>query len=250
MKSTGKDEAGTQRTEEWDRIDQRALDYHLTQWETPKRSTLAFRDFAGDRIGASRRIVDLGCGAGAATASLAEHFPRQEFVGVDISTELIEIAARLGRQKSLGNLSFRSDNWYSLGQYPEVDGVVSMQSLSWLPEFETPLLAIFERLAPRWIALSSLFYDGQISSRVEVEEHLRARKTFYNVYSLPVVDEYCRRHGYRVAGHQPFELDIDIPPPADRDLMSTYTVATQAGRLQISGPLLLNWRFVLIERMK
>jgi SAM-dependent methyltransferase len=241
-----------QRTQEWDVIDERALAYHMVQWSEPKRSTLAFHEYAEAKLRSAGRIVDLGCGAGAATAYLASRHPDQEFVGVDISPELIAIAARLARDKSSGNLSFRADDWYGLGEYPPVDVVVSMQSLSWLPGFEQPLAAIFERLRPQSIIASSLFYDGRISCRIEVEEHLRDRKTFYNVYSIQAVDDFCALHGYRVTTHAPFHIDIDIPKPVDQDFMSTYTVPVQGRsgpeRLQISGPLLLNWRFVTIER--
>ena len=158
-----------QRTAEWDRIDERALQYHMAQWREPKRSTVAFHDFAAPTLRDAKHVVDLGCGAGAATAYLAERFPESRFTGVDISAELTAIASRIASEKSLRNLEFRSDDWYALGQYPGVDGVISIQSLSWLPDFERPLEAIFTRIAPRWIVMSSLFYDGRISCRIEVD---------------------------------------------------------------------------------
>jgi SAM-dependent methyltransferase len=245
--------SGGQRTAEWDRLDEAALRYHHSQWETPKRSTLHFARFAAPQIATSRSVVDLGCGAGAATAQLARESPSCKFLGIDLSPDLIGTANTLARQRGVANLAFEVDDWYQLRERHDVDGVISLQTLSWLPEFEWPLQRIFERMSPRWIAISSLFYEGDISCRIEVTEHTRARQTFYNVYSLPAIDRCCRQQGYRVAGDQPFDIDVDLPRPENRDLMGTYTVRIRQDeaaqeRLQISGPLLMNWRNVLIER--
>ena len=70
---------------------------------------------------------------------------------------------------------------------------------------------------------------------------------------MPEVARFCAGHGYAVTRDAPFEIGIDLARPASPDYMGTYTVQAQeaggvAGRLQISGPLLMNWRFLLIER--
>jgi SAM-dependent methyltransferase len=244
-----------QRARECAAIDDHAYRYHLAQWENPKRSTLHFNRFVAPEIERSRHVADLGCGAGAATAFLAERAPSCQFVGIELSRPLVEIGNRMAHDRGVGNVTFEADDWYQLRNRADIDGVVSLQSLSWLPEFEVPLLRIFERLAPRWVAVSSLFYEGDISCAIEVNEHTRERKSFYNVYSIPSVDRFCRQHGYRVAQFQPFEIDIDVPPPVQRDLMGTFTVTAQSQdggepprRLQISGPLLMNWYFLLMSR--
>jgi SAM-dependent methyltransferase len=242
----------TQRTKEWEALDERAFKYHLSQWDDPKRSTIFFSRFVQDALVGPGQVVDLGCGAGAATAYIAERCPNRSFLGIDLSSELIQVANQLAHSKAFKNLSFRTDDWFNLGPYSTVDGVISLQSISWLPEFETPLEQIFEKISPRWVALSSLFYEGDISCKIEVDEHSRDRQSFYNVYSLPAVARFCARSNYRLSKSAPFHMDIDIPKPADPDLMGTYTVAVQGtgtpSRLQISGPLLMNWYCVLLER--
>ena len=46
------------------------------------------------------------------------------------------------------------------------------------------------------------------------------------------------------------EIDIDIKKPKDKNLMGTYTVKTvENKRLQISGPLLMNWYFIKIVKI-
>jgi hypothetical protein len=50
--------------------------------------------------------------------------------------------------------------------------------------------------------------------------------------------------GYTVFKYCPFEMDIDLPKP-EHTLMGTYTKTLPNGkRLQISGPLLMNWYFI------
>jgi SAM-dependent methyltransferase len=226
--------------------------YHLGQWKNPKRSTIQFADYVRDRIAASRRVVDIGCGAGAASAHLAARHAGTEFVGIDISQKLLGIARTLSSTENLRNLSFDVEDCFDLRARSGVDGVVSLQTLSWLPDYEEPLRQIFEKLSPDWIAASSLFFDGDISCRIEVNEHAAGQRFFYNVYAIPAVARFAAKFGYRLADARPFVIDIDLPRPADRDAMATYTVRTAEPdapeRLQLSGPLLMNWHFITLTR--
>lgn len=135
-----------------------------------------------------------------------------------------------------------------------VDGVVSLQTLSWLPEMVNPMTQIFEVIKPGWIGLTSLFYEGDISCRIEVFEHSRGRKTFYNVYSLKELNRLAIKYGYEIVKSNRFDIEIDIPKPTNTDLMGTFTEKIEGSsdykRLQISGPLLMNWYFVLIKKIQ
>jgi len=112
---------------------------HVGQWKSPKRSTVPFAAFIEARARASRRIVDLGCGAGAALSQLAAAHPHVEFVGIDVSPKLIGFANALSEGGQSPNVTFVIDDWFELQCYPAVDGVISLQTLSWLSGFEAPL---------------------------------------------------------------------------------------------------------------
>jgi hypothetical protein len=135
-----------------------------------------------------------------------------------------------------------------------LEGVISLQTLSWLPEMRKPMAQIFEVIKPRWIGISSLFYDGDISCKIEVFEHSKNRKAFYNVYSLNELNRFASEYGYEVASSEKFNIEIDIPKPKNTNFMTTYTEKIEGGldnqRLQISGPLLMNWYFVLIKKLQ
>jgi len=112
---------------------------------------------------------------------------------------------------------------------------------------------IFEVIKPNWIGLTSLFYDGDISCRIEVIEHSRNKKTFYNVYSLNQLNQLAVQYGYEIVKSKRFDIEIDIPKPTNYDLMGTFTEKIEGSsdynRLQFSGPLLMNWYFVLIKEI-
>ncbi len=47
-----------------------------------------------------------------------------------------------------------------------------------------------------------------------------------------------------------FDFPFDLPAPETTDLMGTYTLKTveQDVRIQISGPILMNWMTVFLEK--
>jgi ubiquinone/menaquinone biosynthesis C-methylase UbiE len=226
----------------------------MKQWNEPKESTKAFLDFFCSELSRSKSVLDIGTGAGGATFYLASKKPKTNFIGVDHSKELIGIANETSSKFDLKNLSFETGNWFNLDKkWRGVNGVISLQTLSWLQEMKSPMTQIFEVIKPDWIGLTSLFYEGDISCTIEVFEHIRNRKTFYNVYSLKELNRLAMLHKYEIVKADRFDIKIDIPKPKNIDLMGTFTVKVDGSsdfqRLQISGPLLMNWYFVLIKKM-
>ena len=197
----------------------------------------------------------MGAGAGAATAYLASKNNSVNFTAFDYSKELVDMGNKVKAEKQIDNLEFEQGDWYNLNLGKKYDGCISLQTLSWLPDYEAPLVEIFEKINPSFIALTSLFYEGDITCRIEVEEHSRDnRKCFYNVYSLPAIGRLCEKYGYKLKEFNPFEIDIDIEKPENLNIMGTYTENIfdknkgNKKRLQISGPLLMNWYMLLIEK--
>jgi len=236
-------------------IDPLSMEYHMKQWIEPKESTKAFSEFFSSELYKSKSVIDLGTGAGAATYYLANRNPGTDFIGVDHSKELIDSAKKTSREFNLRNLSFDTGDWFNLNKkWGGVDGVISLQTLSWLPEMRNPMTQIFKVIKPHWIGLSSLFYEGDISCRIEVFEHSRSRKTFYNVYSLKELNRLALEYGYEIVKSNRFDIEIDIPKSPNIDLMGTFTEKIEKSanykRLQISGPLLMNWYFVLIKKIQ
>ena len=236
-------------------IDPVSNEYHMKQWTEPKESTKAFGKFFSKELSESQSIIDIGAGAGAATYYLAREYPDTNFIGIDHSSELIEMAKKAMEGLELSNLSYDSGDWFDFdNKWKNVNGVISLQTLSWLPEMRRPMTQIFEVIKPNWIGLSSLFYDGDISCKIEVYEHTQKRKTLYNVYSLKELNRLAAEFNFEIVNAEQFEIPIDIPKPKNIDIMGTYTEKIEQNlyhkRLQISGPLLMNWHFVLLKKIE
>ena len=85
------------------------------------------------RIGAERprRVVDLGCGSGELTASLARLWPTAEIVGVDSSPAMIERARSIKGVDDLRFLERDLRDWRPDARY---DVLVSNATLQWVPD--------------------------------------------------------------------------------------------------------------------
>lgn len=229
------------------------IDYHLKQWDNTYRSTIFFYEFVKKHLEKSNKIIDLGCGIGSSTYYISNFHKKCEFIGIDYSKRYIDIGNSIIKSKKLNNLKLAQDDCFNLKKYQKVDGVISIQTLSFLTEFETPLKEVFIKINPDWIGISSLFYEGDITIKskiIQKEKNPTNPSLTYNTYSIPAVEKYCGKYGYKIDQYIPFEIDIDIDKPMDLNKMSTYTVNTiDNKKLQISGPLLMNWYFILIKKI-
>ncbi|HYK29555.1 MAG TPA: trans-aconitate 2-methyltransferase [Streptosporangiaceae bacterium] len=102
-----------------------------------------FFDLAG-RIAAvaPSYLVDLGCGPGQLTASLADRWPDAEVLGVDSSADMIRAAEQEVAGRGSDNLSFRVQDVSDWRPERPVDVIISNALLQWVPDH-------FD-LLPRW----------------------------------------------------------------------------------------------------
>ena len=141
-------------------------------------------------------------------------------------------------------------DFYNLKLKPIYDGIISLQTLSWLNDYKKPLFQVF-RLSPRWFALSSLFYDGDISCKIKVKENKNNRERYYNIYSIPEITRYANRYKYFIKKIETFEINKKLIKPNDPNFMKTYTLDVHDGKrklIQKSGPLFMPWYFILFEK--
>lgn len=98
-----------------------------------------------------RHVVDLGCGPGNLTATLAERWPQADVVGIDSSAEMLRQAAAQAR---FANLSFALQDITEWMPSDQTDVVVSNAALQWVPGHPALLAGWLEALKPgAWFAL-------------------------------------------------------------------------------------------------
>ena len=231
------------------------LSYHTEQWKKPKQQTVEFSNFISPVVKRNSKIIDLGCGAGAATYFIAKNFADSNFLGIDKDPNLIKIANdEIAHASDVTNLRYRVGDFENLSNYSGVDGIISLQTLSWLDGYEKMLEDVYVKLSPEWIAVTSLFYPGNISAKTDIIEHANARTIHYNTYSIPEIEKFSRHFKYTLSDSINFEIDFDISPPKNKDRMGTFTSLMLNGestkRIQFSGPLLMNWYFLLFRKIR
>ena len=151
------------------------------QWDPDQYSRFAderarpFFDLLADVAVVPRSIVDLGCGPGNLTASLAERWPGATVIGVDSSPAMIEQA----RPRTLaGRLEFVLGDLVDWEPAGPIDLLVSNAALQWVPGHR--------RLLPRFAAM--LAPSGVLAFQVPGN---------FAEASHTIVGELCRSENWR-----------------------------------------------------
>jgi trans-aconitate 2-methyltransferase len=112
------------------------------------------------------RVIDLGCGTGEITASLAERLPDATVEGVDLSADMLAQAAPRANDR----LSFRQMDVGAIDDCSAYDLVFSNAALQWVPDNESVLRRILGSLKPgAQIAVQVPKNEGHPSHRLAAE---------------------------------------------------------------------------------
>jgi len=245
---------------EWLNIDDKELSYHLDQYENPKEYTKAIYNILEDEklVSDNQVILDFGCGCGGVTNFIAQKYSKANFIGLDLNSKYIEVANKF----SIDNTNYFQFDLYSdkpVEEYSEyfhiAKGLISIQTLSWLPDYNR-FIEFFSKFNLDWILVTSLFYEGYVDAEIKIKdftrqmgENVNFRESYYNIYSIEVLNKNLIKYGYRIYKYIPFVMPFDIKKP-DIGAMSTYTVKLfDESRLQISGPILMSWYTLIIKKI-
>lgn len=100
------------------------------------------------RLTGMESILDIGCGNGAITASLAHAVPNGSVVGIDMSPDMIAFARTTYTQQEHPNLTFKQCDACTLSLVEQFDLVTSFACLHWIEDLQTALYAIHASLKP------------------------------------------------------------------------------------------------------
>ena len=133
----------------------------------------------------------------------------------------------------------------------QFDVSISRAVISWIPYYEDFLKSLVAATKSH-IFISSLFYDGDIDFEIKVNEFRKGTASrdfteYRNVYSLPRFKKFVKSLGAKNIRVYDFEIGIDLPA-VPLDQLGTYTVKLENGkRLQLSGVVLMNWKWIRID---
>lgn len=125
------------------------------------------------RVGAQepRLVVDLGCGHGPTTLSLADRWPQARVVGVDNSPEMLSSARELDADGRVEWIEADLAEWdiADLGDRPDV--IVTNAALQWVPRHLPLIESWLDVLAPGgWFAM-------QVPGNFDAPTHALMRET-------------------------------------------------------------------------
>jgi|GEM_PF-724305 len=237
------------------KADEKRLDeYFEAQWTSPYQSTIQFFNWLEKCISFehNKQYADLGCGMGSNAFYFSQKKLNSKFVGIDIDHDLVSRGNRMLKNLDIENATLTQDDWFNLRQehVERYTGIVSLQTLMMFKEHQSPINRIID-LNPDWFAINSLFFDGDIETSTLIKDYTydTPREYYYSTFSISRVRELCEQRGYRYFYNTPFDIDIDLARKDNWGGMGTYTERLTDGKnLQISGPLLMNWQFIIAAK--
>jgi trans-aconitate 2-methyltransferase len=150
----------------------------------------------------NEHVLDLGCGDGALTATLAEWVPRGEVVGIDASKGMIEAA----RKHQAADLIFLLMDIHALSFNDEFDVVVSNATLHWIKNHNRLLENVYRSLHHSGILRFNFAGEGNCSHFISVVKEAMSHPSFEKYFSdfqwpwyMPSVQEYrelIQRHRF------------------------------------------------------
>lgn len=148
-----------------------------TRWDPQQYAVFAdqrSRPFADllARVGASdpALVVDLGCGNGPLTLTLAQRWPNARVVGVDHSPQMLEAARSLDADQRVEWVHADVSSWDPASLGAAADVVVTNATLQWVPGHLDVLVRWARALAPDgWLAM-------QVPGNLDAPSHALMRQ--------------------------------------------------------------------------
>jgi hypothetical protein len=232
-------------------------DFHRRQFENPYKSTIAFCQFLkqNNLPREKDKVGDIGAGMGGIIEYFAQVFPQSSFVGIELNEECVNRGNDIFTKNGRNNCLLFQGDIFDLDKkhFNAYAGITCLASLLCFPNATDPITAI-AKLNPEWIAISSLFNESLVEATVVTKDYSRpysnfqSTDKFYNIYSIQKTADLLSKLGYSEFSFQRFEIDIDLSKP-EHGGMGTYTERLADGRrLQISGPVLMSWYFILARK--
>jgi trans-aconitate methyltransferase len=183
------------------------------------------------------QVLDVGCGDGRITTEIARRVPDGYVVGVDASSNMIELASR----QTGPNLRFEVADARSLPFHHEFDLVVSFNALHWIHEQDLALASIHRSLKPGGTAHLRLVPMGPRKSIETVLEETRnspAWSKYFSGFRDPYLrlsqEEYCslaRKSAFRIERVQTESKAWDFGTRAEFFAFSSVTMVEWTKRL-------------------
>jgi SAM-dependent methyltransferase len=197
--------------------------------------------------------LDLACGNGANLIYLKKKYGNKKYcLGLDFNKNLI--LTSLG-QNNYKNLQIRYGNILNLKKnlQNKFQLITSFQTLSWLNDYKKASLEMI-KLNSDYIFISSLFWEGLIDFNIKLNvlkngnwDRKKLHSKYYNIYSLKNFLSFYKKNNYKAILCRKFLIKKKLKNNFNYN-MGTYTIKNKQKNIQISGPLIMNWYFIIFKK--
>ena len=233
-------------------------DYYNRQLKNPYESTISFFNFLNKRVGLkNKKIVDLACGNGANLFYLKKHYDISKSYGIDQNITLLNKAKNYLKKNNIENLNFIRGNIQNYNSKNlsklECDGATCIQTLSVLNDYKKTI-TFAKKLKAKFICVNSLFWNGDIDFKISVnflKKNSREIKKInhYNIYSINHYKNFLKNAGYNKSYVFKFK-NKNYLKTKNKNLMGSHTIKLNGKKATRSGPLIMDWYFILSLKKK
>lgn len=230
--------------------------YFEKQITDPYESTKEFFKFLNKyKPLKNKKIIDLGCGNGANLIYLKKNYNSQQCWGFDQNSYLINTAKNYTKHKNIKSLNFKRHDIEDLNFKKNKDflpdGVISIQTLSVINGYEKAI-KFAKNLKPNFICVNSLFWKGDIDFKIAAiflkkNNRNTLKISNYNIYSIKHYIKFLKKIGYKKVIIKKFKNKKKIYTK-DKNLMGSYSVNLNGSTVTKSGPIILDWYFILASK--
>lgn len=195
----------------------------------------------------NKKVIDTGAGLGRNLFFLKKDFKKTRFYASDISPVLVKKMRGIFRDVIIDTADVCSmEKTYKKDYF---DVTLALSVLSLLPSYEEAirsLLAVTKKGG--YLIICTPMCEGEINTLIKVNYKKGGQviNETWNLWSLPQVRDFALSIGAQKFKAENFEIGIDLPKPKG---MGTYTEKLANNkRLQLTGNILLNWKFLVIQK--
>jgi trans-aconitate 2-methyltransferase len=117
-------------------------------------------------------VLDIGCGDGRTTATIAKSVPNGRAVGVDLSADMVAHATTQHCRLPVNNLRFAKADAAALPFTAEFAVVFSNATLHWVPDQRAAIHGIARALRPAGRLIAQMGGHGNVSEVIAAFEHV------------------------------------------------------------------------------
>lgn len=237
----------------------------IKQYSRIYHSTLEFDKFIKKKMNKSKLVLDAGCGIGGTLSYYVRKYKNLKFIGMDYRKKNLVICKKFYKKLNLMNqVKFKKVNILKKINDKDLsnpDGIISQKTFCTFNDSERALKNLL-KLNPKWIAINSLFFDGNLDVFIHTRNRFKKKKLYskinnedpdgdLNIFALDVIKSFLRKYKkYKITKIKPFFPNKSISRIKGNRVRGTYTLKTEINKFTMfSGPIYLPWHFVMIEKI-